>query len=238
MKPRTCEICKKPSAAFLCDDPACRESHNARCREYQRRKRAESASRGESYRNRWTNGRKRKSNISCVGCGGPIQSGSTAGTRCRACHHPRVSRTRKAQRKLDRAARGSRGKGTWVGGECARCGTLFVARLVTGSATRHCSKACVLADRRAVHRARKAGVKVTPGRRSAVYTRDNWICQICGDPVNPTVKVPSRDAPVIDHIVPLARGGAHAPENWQTAHFWCNSWKRDQEDFSFMEVLA
>lgn len=64
-----------------------------------------------------------------------------------------------------------------------------------------------------------------------IHEDDDWTCRICGDPVNREATVPDLDAPVIDHIVPLAAGGAHAPENWQTAHFYCNSVKRDLVDF-------
>jgi 5-methylcytosine-specific restriction endonuclease McrA len=95
-----------------------------------------------------------------------------------------------------------------------------------------------LADKRATRRAAQRGCKVTPGRRYAVHERDGWICRICGDPVNRAAVVPALDAPVIDHVVPLARGGAHAPHNWQTAHFYCNSAKRDLMDFDSAEVPA
>jgi 5-methylcytosine-specific restriction endonuclease McrA len=63
-------------------------------------------------------------------------------------------------------------------------------------------------------------------------------CQICGDPVNRDAAVPELDAPVVDHRVPLAQGGEHGPANWQTAHFYCNSVKRDQVGFDFAEVAA
>lgn len=70
-------------------------------------------------------------------------------------------------------------------------------------------------------------MKITPGRRHAVFERDDWVCQICGDRVNRQAVVPELDAPVIDHRVPLAAGGEHGQANWQTAHFYCNSVKRD-----------
>jgi len=77
------------------------------------------------------------------------------------------------------------------------------------------------------------GCKITPGRRYAIYDRDNWICQICGDLTNRKAAPGDLDEPTIDHIVPLSRGGAHAPENWQTAHRYCNSWKCDQVGVEF-----
>lgn len=71
-----------------------------------------------------------------------------------------------------------------------------------------------------------------------MFERDGWLCRICGDPVNRAAKVPELDAPVVDHRVPLAAGGAHAPENWQTAHFYCNSAKSAQLDFDFATLEA
>lgn len=60
-----------------------------------------------------------------------------------------------------------------------------------------------------------------------MYLRDGWVCRLCGLPVSRTAIVPHPDAPVVDHVIPLVRGGEHGPGNWQTAHFMCNSRKRD-----------
>lgn len=53
------------------------------------------------------------------------------------------------------------------------------------------------------------------------------MCGICGDPIPRAAVVPDPLAPVLDHVVPLARGGVHAIDNVQAAHFLCNSFKRD-----------
>jgi 5-methylcytosine-specific restriction endonuclease McrA len=53
------------------------------------------------------------------------------------------------------------------------------------------------------------------------------MCQICGAPIDPDAKAPDSLAAVIDHRIPLAKGGTHGPENWQAAHSYCNSVKRD-----------
>ena len=63
----------------------------------------------------------------------------------------------------------------------------------------------------------KAG-SMDKAKRYQVYLRDGGICQICGQPVNP-------DNWQIDHIVPLARGGADDESNWQLAHPKCNRQK-------------
>src|SRR5579883_877718 len=59
----------------------------------------------------------------------------------------------------------------------------------------------------------KAGDYIT------VYNRAGGRCGICGEPVEPA------DVS-IDHIHPLARGGAHEPDNWQLANRTCNVHKQ------------
>jgi 5-methylcytosine-specific restriction endonuclease McrA len=61
--------------------------------------------------------------------------------------------------------------------------------------------------------------------RSKIYLRDNYRCQICGKKLKMNLMVPHPLSPVLDHIVPLARGGTHEPANVQAAHFLCNSRK-------------
>jgi 5-methylcytosine-specific restriction endonuclease McrA len=72
------------------------------------------------------------------------------------------------------------------------------------------------ATRRA--RKRRAG-KIEPIDRDYVYKRDKGICSLCGR------KVRKRDIS-IDHIVPLALGGAHCLANVALVHLRCNTRKR------------
>jgi 5-methylcytosine-specific restriction endonuclease McrA len=59
------------------------------------------------------------------------------------------------------------------------------------------------------------------GRRSlsrkAVFARDAWTCQYCG-----------QSAETVDHVMPRSRGGAHAWENVVAACRRCNSRKKDK----------
>lgn len=64
--------------------------------------------------------------------------------------------------------------------------------------------------------------------RARVFRRDEYICHICGDPTNRLAVVPELDAPVVDHVIPLAAGGADDETNMKCAHFWCNSVKGDK----------
>ncbi|MGE0542428.1 MAG: helix-turn-helix domain-containing protein [Dehalococcoidia bacterium] len=53
-----------------------------------------------------------------------------------------------------------------------------------------------------------------------VYLRDEGLCGICESSV-------IEQEAVIDHVIPLARGGDDEPTNWQIAHPRCNSRKAD-----------
>ena len=61
--------------------------------------------------------------------------------------------------------------------------------------------------------------------RVEVFERDGWVCQLCGERVDPLLKGPDPLAASLDHIVPVSLGGDHLPENCQLAHLGCNSSK-------------
>lgn len=67
-------------------------------------------------------------------------------------------------------------------------------------------------------RFRKAGLFLEPVDREAVFKRDAGVCGICTLPVDPT-------SWHLDHIIPLARGGAHSYANTQVTHPACN-WRK------------
>ena len=67
-----------------------------------------------------------------------------------------------------------------------------------------------------------------------LYKRDNGICYLCGKPcrlddyiIQDGQKQCGDWYPSIDHVVPLARGGAHSWDNVKLAHRICNSRKAD-----------
>ena len=55
-----------------------------------------------------------------------------------------------------------------------------------------------------------------------IFKRDNWKCKICGIALNKHGKIPDKDTPTIDHIVPLSKGGSHTYDNVQTVCYICN----------------
>lgn len=72
--------------------------------------------------------------------------------------------------------------------------------------------------RRRAERMQKA--RREPVDREAIFERDNWVCGICGKPVD-------RADASLDHIVPLSLGGTHEPGNLRLAHLLCNSRRGD-----------
>lgn len=67
-------------------------------------------------------------------------------------------------------------------------------------------------------RARKRAAFVEKVFRQKLFERDQGICGICGQPVDPKRYH-------VDHIVPLIKGGEHSYANTQIAHPRCNSAK-------------
>lgn len=125
----------------------------------------------------------------------------------------------------------SRSRRTFVAGNCMICSSPFVC--LFGSKT--CSTQCQERHRNNIkregkyrRRASKRDAWVANVSASRVFERDGYTCRLCGLPLLMDTKVPSPHAPTIDHIIPLARGGTHEPNNVQAAHFICNSRKGDR----------
>ena len=79
-----------------------------------------------------------------------------------------------------------------------------------------------IADCRRKRKALKLGNRHEPYESSYIFERDGWICGICGTKINRRLKYPHYRSKSIDHIIPLSKGGADAPENVQAAHLRCN----------------
>lgn len=69
---------------------------------------------------------------------------------------------------------------------------------------------------------------VVPYRDSDIFERDEWVCKLCLDPVDATLPRSSKWGATIDHVLPISKGGADAPENVQLAHRVCNVRKGDR----------
>jgi 5-methylcytosine-specific restriction endonuclease McrA len=131
-------------------------------------------------------------------------------------------------------------------GECCSCKAVFYrARKGERFCTDDCRTAAAKAERQRwrkspAHRKQKLAEKVRRRVRVraqttelvdplAVFERDGWTCRICSRPT-PACLRGSTDhrAPELDHIIPLARGGAHSYANTQCACRKCNGDKGDR----------
>lgn len=116
---------------------------------------------------------------------------------------------------------------------CRECGTKFTPTY--GDKRRvYCGDECHLAvDRRISHsrrRANEAGVAVRSFDPLDILKRDGWCCYLCGvDTPEDLRGTWHPQAPEIDHIVPLARGGEHSAANTACCCRNCNYTKGASE---------
>lgn len=143
---------------------------------------------------------------------------------------------RRALAVIEKAARGTTGGGTvWVSGPCAWCGKQFTGQ---GKAARFCSRTCSYSAKAA--KRNPYTFKPSPVLRLAVYDRDNWTCQVCELPVDPTEHFRSDWAGSLDHIIPQAAMliPDHSESNLRLVHRICNSYRGDNTYMTDDEVRA
>lgn len=65
-----------------------------------------------------------------------------------------------------------------------------------------------------IRRARRFGVKYERINIVDVFKRDGWICYLCGVETPKELRGTHEDnAPELDHVIPLSRGGTHTKDN-------------------------
>lgn len=52
--------------------------------------------------------------------------------------------------------------------------------------------------------------------------RGRWECHLCGEKIPKSAKWPDPLFGTVDHVLPLAKGGAHSYANCKPAHLKCN----------------
>jgi len=149
---------------------------------------------------------------------------------CQTAHNNRL----KQEAARDRSAR-----------PCRYCATDF-APTYGDLRNAYCSERCAERQRAVTtsgsthrRRAKRFGCAFQIVSRLAVFDRDGWKCQVCGvDTPRELLGTRAHNAPELDHVVPLARGGAHSFENTQCACRDCNNVKGDRTPEELDEALA
>ena len=116
---------------------------------------------------------------------------------------------------------------------CTACGKAFLPPKTAGKRTYCCSPECKRKIDRKHGRIgkaqRRARIRCLPHEAIdpfAVFDRDNWTCQICGDKTPRSLRGANVDkSPELDHIISLADGGPHMWSNVQCSCRACNGAK-------------
>lgn len=192
----------------------------------------------------------RKPDFPCPGCGKLLWSGNTsARPEARLCRGCRKARKVGLSAQDLEASRYQARKASLTPRSCAWCTAEFRSTTVEA---RCCSGKCAQLLRNAEgrghrryqtadeqqaariarwqkknrrRRALKRGAQSEPYTLEEIASRDESRCGICSGEVDMTLRWPDRQAPTIDHVVPIVAGGDDTRENVQLAHFACNSRK-------------
>lgn len=195
-------------------------------------------------------GRHKKIEVPCARCGKPaLKEQQTryalryCGDACRDLHWSERARLRHSQVEVwkprplwhtahDAYQPAKRSTRVFISTKCVICGAMFLD--LYGAKT--CGDRCGDIHRRGVRsehehrrRARKVAAFVAPVYRQRIFERDNYTCQLCLQPIAMDKRAPHPQSPSIDHIIALANGGTHEPNNVQAAHWLCNAIKGDRE---------
>lgn len=71
-------------------------------------------------------------------------------------------------------------------------------------------------------RARQRATQVGRIDLEALWVASAGACGLCGEDVDRSLKYPDPLSRSLDHVIPLARGGAHSQDNLQWTHLVCN----------------
>lgn len=185
---------------------------------------------------------------SCFDCGRAVHRRSK---RCADCHLVR--------------ARDARSIALVDPGSCALCGAVFQPKKRSnGAYTRCCSKSCArkldvregrnnLQDGTQVgrdpvkrrrngelstrkRRARIVGVASERYTRLEIAERDEFVCWLCNEPVDMSLRHPDPRSASVDHVIPLSLGGDDLKSNVRLAHLGENLARGNRVDWEVPEL--
>lgn len=173
----------------------------------------------------------------CEGCGD--KGRTTNRGLCKECSHEsrKIKKAEQRRRRLGRTALPPYfcKRHAQRSGHCKECGETFhytphLGHTILNVVRSYCSRQCQKrSSDRVKARARRAKVKgalVSSVNYNKVFERDAWRCGLCGRKTNKNKRGTQHSlAPVVDHIIPLSKGGEHTYRNVQCACHECNSVK-------------
>lgn len=118
---------------------------------------------------------------------------------------------------------------------CPKCGAMFIAKLGGGLHQQFCQK-CIDESNAVARRVAKArrrslirSARVESVDPFKVFDRDKWRCKLCGAKTPKSKRgTYADDAPELDHIIPVSKGGDHTYLNTQCTCRKCNGSKSDR----------
>lgn len=109
---------------------------------------------------------------------------------------------------------------------CAVCNSMFTpihpSHITCSEACKEQNYARRMKLKSDLRRARMHRVDYEPLDRREVFERDEWVCGLCGEQIDPELKYPDRMSASLDHLIPVSEGGPHTMSNVQASHWICN----------------
>lgn len=111
---------------------------------------------------------------------------------------------------------------------CSDCGTTITTRARRQPLCAGCRASRTVATNRRKNAKRRGARLVERFTVTQVGDRDGWLCHLCNKQVDRTLPGTDQRGPTIDHLIPIADGGADELANVALAHRACNVLRRNR----------
>lgn len=164
--------------------------------------------------------------VQCVICGGyHVRERKPFGAHLTCCRECDLVAKRKIERERFVSVKETN---EYKDKTCPECGAGFSVNYYADVRV-YCSDRCAVRVGRRSNRAkRRAAIELRttgPVHFNEIVVRDKCICHLCGEPVDLSLHRWDDGAPELDHVIPLAQGGWHGPDNIKLSHRICNQRK-------------